>query len=162
MKTIVYRGGVVTFRIPSHWREEYSDTEGGTFFDDSAGTGTLRLKVTTLKSEGQLRPNAAMELLQVVADRAKLEGVGGKMKVRKDGNAVFKYVDTACEDGVWGTIYYWVVANPLPPRHARVANFSYAVPVAKRRHEQVRRYLAMLEVEIEAASFSPQLGISPE
>jgi hypothetical protein len=37
MKTIVYRGGVVTFRIPAHWQEEYSDIEGGTFYEDRAG-----------------------------------------------------------------------------------------------------------------------------
>ena len=111
-----------------------------------------------LKSEGQLRPNAAIELLQVVADRASLDGVQGKMKARKDGNVVFKYLDTACQDGVWGTIHYWVIANPLPPCHARVANFSYAFPVAKRRPESVRRDLAMLEVEIEAATFSSAVG----
>jgi len=157
MKTIVYRG-VVTFRIPAHWREEYSDKDGGTFFDDCAEAGTLRLKITTLKSEGQLRRNAATELLQIVADRVGLEGVHGKIKIRKDSNAVFKYEDTVCEEGVWGAIYYWIVVNPLPPCHARIANFSYAIPVTKRREAHARLDLAMLEVEIEAATFSPRVG----
>ena len=35
MKSIVYRGGVVTFRIPAHLREEYSDIEGGMFYRGS-------------------------------------------------------------------------------------------------------------------------------
>ena len=30
-KTICYRGGVVTFRIPSNWREEYEPREAGLF-----------------------------------------------------------------------------------------------------------------------------------
>jgi hypothetical protein len=80
------------------------------------------------------------------------------MKARKDGNVVFKYVDTACEDGVWGDIHYWVIANPLPPHHARVVNFSYAIPVAKRRQQQFRRDLALLDVEIESATFWPVAG----
>ena len=47
MKSIVYRGGVVRFRIPAHWREEYSDNEGGMFYGDHSQSGTLRLTIIT-------------------------------------------------------------------------------------------------------------------
>ena len=49
LKTIVYRGGVLKFRIPSSWKEEYSDMDGGTFYEDRPYSGTLRVKVITLK-----------------------------------------------------------------------------------------------------------------
>jgi hypothetical protein len=33
-KTIVYRGGIVRFRIPAHWIEEYEHEGGGTFYEE--------------------------------------------------------------------------------------------------------------------------------
>jgi hypothetical protein len=55
MKTISYRGGVVTFRIPESWNEEYSDTDGGTFYEDKPDSGTLRLKLITAESPSEIR-----------------------------------------------------------------------------------------------------------
>ena len=66
MKPIVYRGGVVTFRIPSHWREEYSDIEGGTFYEDGTDAGTLRLRITTMKTAKELHSATAKDILAVV------------------------------------------------------------------------------------------------
>jgi hypothetical protein len=50
MKTIAYRGGVITFRVPSTWKEEYQPEGGGTFYDPRPGSGTLRLNFMTLKA----------------------------------------------------------------------------------------------------------------
>src|SRR5262249_43907386 len=47
MKAIRCRGGIVTFRIPAHWTEEYEEEGGGTFYDEDNGSGTLRLNVLT-------------------------------------------------------------------------------------------------------------------
>ena len=33
LKTIKYRGGLVTFRVPAHWKEDYEPEGGGTFYD---------------------------------------------------------------------------------------------------------------------------------
>jgi hypothetical protein len=44
LKTINYRGGVVRFRIPADWTEEYEDVGGGTFYKPGKNTGTLRLR----------------------------------------------------------------------------------------------------------------------
>jgi hypothetical protein len=60
------------------------------------------------------------------------------------------------------TIFYWIVVNPVPPHHARVATFSYTILVGQRNRSQVQRDLEMLEAEIEVASFSPQLGVVAE
>jgi len=50
MKTIEYRGGVVSFRIPSKWKEEYEEKGGGTFYEPVQDSGTLRLNIITFKA----------------------------------------------------------------------------------------------------------------
>ena len=161
MKSIMYRGGVVTFRIPSQWREEYSDADGGTFYDHRPESGTLRLKIITMVAPGKLHANSAMDLLQVAMEQLKA-GVKGTTRIRKDGNAVLKYEQETSEHGTSLTIVYWVIANPLPPRQARIATFSYAILVERRNAPQVQRDLDMLETEIEAATFAPKTGVVPE
>ena len=44
LKTVNYRGGVVTFRIPAHWREEYGADGGGIFYDTAPDAGTFRAR----------------------------------------------------------------------------------------------------------------------
>ena len=162
MKTIVYRGGVVTFRIPAHWREEYSDMDGGTFYENQSDSGTLRLKILTFSVPKKLRTFTASDLLQVPANDLKKLGVEGSTRDRADGNAVFKYEESGFERGEELIVFYWVIANPLPPRHARVATFSYTILAEQRAQEHVRRDLEMLEAEIEAATFYPGLGVVAE
>jgi hypothetical protein len=159
MKSIVYRGGVVTFRIPSRWREEYSDFEGGTFYEDRPDSGILRLKIISLVSPKQLHPNSGMEVLQAAVDLVKNGGREGTTRVRKDGNALLKYEETGFERGTFLNIFYWVVANPLPARRARVATFSYTTLAKLRNDPQIWRDLEMLDAEIEAAVFWPMAGV---
>jgi hypothetical protein len=158
MKTIVYRGGVVTFRIPSYWCEEYSDFEGGAFFEDSPDSGTLRLKVIALAAPDEVGPNSAMEILQVAIDRIEDMDADGSTKVREDGNAVLRYEHTTYERDTPLTIYYWVVANPVPPRHARIATFSYTVLAERRNEPETQRELLMLQDEIDSATFWSKIG----
>jgi hypothetical protein len=162
MKPIVYRGGVVTFRIPAHWQEEYSDIEGGTFYEDRFDSGTLRLKVITMIAPKHLQPCSATDVLHVVANGMRSKGVEGRTSGLNDGNAVFKYEDVTSEEGARISIFNWIVAKPLPPNRARVATFSYTVLAEQRNKSQIRKNLKMLEVEIEAATFSPELGVVSE
>lgn len=162
MKTIVYRGGVVTFRIPAHWVEEYSDFDGGTFYEDDPDSGTLRLKIITMTTPEQSQSGFAMEMLQVVVDRLQNEQVECTTEDGRDGNAVLKYEEATSERGQSLTIFYWVVSSPLPPRHARAATFSYTILAEQRNDSQIQRDLEMLEAEIEAATFSPELGVVSE
>ena len=161
MKPIVYRGGVVTFRIPSHWREEYSDLEGGTFYEDRADAGTLRLRITTMKTPKELHSASAKDMLAVVLNGLHTVSVDGSIRGRKDGNAVLKYEVAALEQGMRLTIFYWVIANPLPPHHARVTTFSYTILAEQRDQRSILRDLEMLESEIESATFSSELGVVP-
>ncbi len=132
MKSIVYRGGIVTFCIPAHWREEYSETDGGMFYEDHPDSGTLRLKILTMTTPKRVQNPSALDVLQVVVNGLRKEGVEGTTYRREDGNAVFRYEEASSEEGLKLTIFYWVIANPLPPNHARIATFSYTI-LAKHR-----------------------------
>jgi hypothetical protein len=112
-----------------------------------------------MTSPKQLQSGSALNVLQVVENGLKNEGVEGTTKSRTDGNAVFMYVQAASEHGTRLTIFYWIVANPLPPHHARIATFSYTILAKQRNQPRVQRDLELLEAEIEAATFSSELGV---
>lgn len=99
MKLIEYRGGVVNFRIPSHWREEYSDYDGGQFYDDRPNSGTLRLTIILLRAPADLHRDSAMDILRGPINQLRAEGVEGTTRIREDGNAVFEYEEAASERG---------------------------------------------------------------
>jgi len=62
LKTIVYRGGIVTFRIRSNWRETYEPDGGGDFFEEGPGKPTLRLNVLTARGTDMSASTAASPL----------------------------------------------------------------------------------------------------
>lgn len=161
MKSIAYRGGV-TFRIPAHWREEYSNLEGGMFYADHSDSGTLRLTIMTLAKPKLAQSPSALDMLEVIVNRLRNDGVVGVTKERKDGNAFFKYEQIISEEGVRLTIFNWIVANSLPPNRARVATFSYTILASQRNRLRIQRDLEILDAEIEAASFSERLGVVAE
>jgi hypothetical protein len=126
--------------------------------EDRPDSGTLRLKIITMSTPKELQSISAMDLLQVVVNQLKNENVECTTKGRKDGNAVLKYEEAGFERGRSLTIFYWVVSNPLPPRHARAATFSYTILAEQRNRSQNQHDIEMLEAEIEAATFWPGLG----
>ena len=105
MKSIVHRGGVVTFRIPVHWREEYSDIEGGTFYVDHSHSGTLRLTIIAVAKPKQVQ-FPSLDMLETIVNALRNAGVVGTTKERKDGNALFKYEEASSEQGRRLTIFY--------------------------------------------------------
>ncbi len=159
MKTITYRGGIVTFRIPTHWREEYSEKEGGMFYEDHPDSGTLRLTIITMTTPERGQDPSALDVLWVAVNGLRKDGVEGTIKSRQDGNAVFGYEQASSEEGMRLAIFYWVVANPVPPNYARIATFSYTILAKHRNLSRVQQDLKMLDAEIDAASFSPELGV---
>jgi hypothetical protein len=77
------------------------------------------------------------------------------------GNTVVSYRKSATEDGEQLTIFYWTLANGVPPRHIRLAIFSYTIVERQVADAKVVAELAMLNHEIRAAVFSSSLGVLP-
>ncbi len=151
MKQIVYRGGIVNFRIPNSWLEEYEPDGGGTFYEDSPDSGTMRLNVITFESPDEITVEAVAETFK--------NSKRGDVAVLPNGNVVQKYTKSVTEDEEELLIYYWDVGNPVPPRSARVALFSYTILASQATDGKFVAELKMLNEEIAAAKFASILGV---
>jgi hypothetical protein len=148
MKTIVYRGGLLRFRIPSSWTEEYGPDGGGLFHRDAPGSGTLRVNVLTF--EGRARPGKDA-LLGAVAKYGEPEWLA-------TGSAMAHSSRQAVEDGTSLTVFTWQVANSVAPSHLRLAVLTYTVAAAEAATETVVREVRMLTNEIRRMQFADTLG----
>ena len=155
LKTINYRGGLVIFSIPATWREEYEPAGGGTFYEDRPDSGTLRLNVMTMEAPPYAQELSALQALS----HSTAAGDEREVTALPNGNAMARYVKKAVEDRQRLHIHYWEVASPLPPRHMRLAIFSYTLFAAQTSTSSVRRELEMLNQQIEAAQFASELGV---
>jgi hypothetical protein len=156
MKTIVYRGGVLEFKIPASWKEEYSDVDGGMFYEDEPDSGTLRVKVITLEKpveSGEISLDGILESLFRHLGKSPID----IQHVGKNG--LIRYDDLSVENGTKIRIYYWVFANPILPQNARVVTFSYTVLESMVGTASVVRELDMLNTEIASTEFSSEIGI---
>lgn len=154
MKTVSYRGGVVRFRIPAHWIEEYEDDGGGTFYEDAPGSPTLRINVLTLESPTPVDANTPCELLGPSAEKT------GQEIVRLDnGNAVIAYSEAEVEDGHALVIYFWELANVVPPRYGRVAIFSLTVLKSQQSDPEIANTIQSIDREVRASEFANDPGI---
>jgi hypothetical protein len=154
LKTVTYRGGVVTFRIPAHWVEEYEPDGGGTFYDKAPNSGTLRLRVITAEAPSPVTTASAPDVLAGLPQSA-----GAPTERLPNGCALVRYVQSAVERGERLFITYWTVAHIIPPRNARIATFSYTLLERQRNDARFRSELELLDREIRASIFSPELGV---
>ena len=153
LKKITYRGGLISFSIPEHWLEEYEEEGGGTFYENIAHSGTLRLNVMTAES------NEESEKIDVDLEVKTLAGKHNGIAVMLDeGNAYARYDQNSSENGQNITIRYWNVYNPVPPNHLRIAVFSYTLLSSQFNEVKFQAELEMLEHEIALSRFSTALG----
>lgn len=158
LKTIVYRGGVVRFRIPADWQEEYEPAGGGTFYAPGDDTGTLRLNVTTFGAPAG-KALGVDDAEGFLSPFAKKHGV--PLQPIRPGTVVIRYDQPAKERGHSLVTRYWQVAQVVPPGHVRQSLFSYTVKAKLFDDWLVRRELELLEREIFAAEFAPVIGVTP-
>lgn len=151
LKTIDYRGGLLRFRIPAAWLEEYEPEGGGTFYRDEPDSGTLRLNILTF--EGKAKPDK-QALLNAVARSEPPEWL-------PTGNALVSYREAATGDGEPVMLFHWKLANAAEPKHLRLALFSYTVPQSLADSASVLGEVRLLTDEIRAAQFAAELGMTP-
>lgn len=156
LKLINYRGGLVRFRIPSGWDEEYEDDGRGTFYPPGVDSGTLRLNILTFEGPAE-KPEvrAAAEMLASDAAKHRTEVVP-----LRDGVAMIRYDQSSEEAGEALTIRYWRVLQIVPPNHVRIAVFSYTLLDEQFTDPEYRAELELLDREIRAAEFAATLGVT--
>ena len=156
MKLINYRGGIITFRIPDSWEEEYEEAGGGTFYNDVEDSGILRLNILTYSSKSQFGSNAAVESLQ-----EKAAEYGTTIVELPDRNsALISYRESAtdADDDAELVIWYWEIANIVPPYHIRFAIFSYCLLASREAEPAAIKELAMLNQSLHQCKFSREIG----
>jgi hypothetical protein len=151
LETIRYRGGLIRFRIPAAWVEEYEPDGGGTFYREARESGTLRLNV--LPFEGRAKPDK-QALLNAVAR-------SGSPEWLSTGNALVFYRALATEEGEPLVLFHWELANAVEPTRLRLALFSYTVPAAMAESPAILDEVQLLSGEIRAAQFAEELGVAP-
>jgi len=150
MKEVHYRGGLATFLIPTTWAAEQDKDSGGTFYLDEPDSGTLRLTIQTYE-----RSDSDHNLTSTQA----LSRNCTKVQLLPNGNAICEYVKRADEDGEKITLYWWQVANVVPPSHIRIASFSYTILSSQEGSDRIASELKILRSSIEAMRFSKNSGL---
>ena len=158
LKTIVYRGGVVRFRIPADWHEEYEPAGGGTFYAPGDETGTLRLNIATFgaPADKTLSANDAEGFLAPFASKYRVP-----VQTLRPGVAMIRYDLPAKDRGRKFKIRYWQVAQVIPSGHVRRFLFSYTVLAKLFDDWLLRHEMDLLEREFSMAEFAPVLGQVP-
>jgi hypothetical protein len=160
LKTIVYRGGVLKFRIPSSWTEEYSDMDGGTFYEDRPDSGTLRVKVITLEVPPNVKHGSVLELFEPLMRHIVRSEGGDVIDVSQVGkNALMRYQQLLTEEETELKIFYWVFGNPVTPEHARIVTFSYTVLASEANAPRTLEELENLSEEINRTEFGSRIGL---
>lgn len=155
MKTISYRGGIVTFRIPADWKEEYEKDGGATFYLDDPDSGTLRLSVLTFELPSEKLPKNGYEVLL----RSTKAGDAPAIELA-NGNGMRRRERQAEEEGEKLVLYSWGIANVVPPKHYRTAVFTWTILVSQSKLPRFKEEIERIESELKNITFSPVSGVA--
>lgn len=157
LKTIVYRGGVVTFRVPMDWIEEYGERGGGTFYRDTPQAGILRLYVTTMSNEKVVSPELIYN--EAIVDyRGIKQSFLPDLQLLPNGNSILRHRRTSWSWFRRIVLHFWQVYNPVPPHHMRLALFSYTILKTLDTNPETLQDIDLLDREIRDARFYSELG----
>ena len=146
-KEIDYRG-ILKFHIPSDWVEEYDDEHGGTFYEDSPLSGTLRLKLMALNTpKGSFFKDAPSILDDIITK-------GSASIQLPNDNALKMFFEQTVDSGHEITIYYWSLVQFLQPNRLRLSNFSYTVLTNRLGIESVRKEIDFITEQVKNAEYS--------
>lgn len=148
-KEVIYRGGVVRFFIPTHWREEYEEDGGGIFYEPSENTGTLRLNVLSFLAKEDVLPSYPLEII-----RKRSVEYRGKVEELPDSRFLLKYSMNARENDEDLVVYYWEVARMVSPRDYNIAVFSFTIGLNEMKSASaIGEEVAAIEDEIKNVKF---------
>ena len=149
-KTVSYRGGIVKFSLPSHWREEYGPESGGTFYEDRPDSGILRLNVITAESKSGESSEQAVEQAFPA----------GSFEMLPSGLPMRHRIADAEERGTPIRLHRWEIAVPVPPTRLRIVCFTHTILARQEKAATTDAELDLVEKSIRSAEFSRETGIS--
>lgn len=117
------------FRIPANWIEHFSDDEGGMYFQDVPGSGTLRLSTLVYEVETK---ESIEKLLEYLRSSSANENVIEDAKDLGDGTCLIRFIEDAYEDGIAIRLHWWKFVNHSIGDFFQVAMFSLGRPPKNR------------------------------
>jgi hypothetical protein len=111
-------GYALSFLIPHDWIEGQSGDDHYLYHLPQAESGWLRVSVITVEVP---KENVSQKLDEI------FEGEKHVAVEKQTGNRVCGWEKDSEEDGVPVHLFYWKIANAVPPNLVREAIFSYAV-----------------------------------
>jgi hypothetical protein len=158
LKTINYRRGVVRFRIPADWSEEYEDEGGGTFYKPGDNTGTLRLNVLSGTT-----PPGKLVTPDYLAKQLAGDAVKYGVAVIPLGHSalMLRYDMPGYDRGRSLKIRCWRIFQALPPSNFRHALFTYTLLADQFDQPGNFADMELLDSEIAALELAPVIGQSP-
>lgn len=175
LKTILYRGGLVSFEIPADWAEEYEEDGGGTFYSARPNAGTLYLSVITAKMDGGIDASIASRQTITLAERSAAQEVGTTPVVTAlpNGSVVSYFTCPGSRAGASSlrcpgedngrplTMHRWLLGAGLQPDVMRLASFTYAVEAAFDADAGNVADVEVIDAAIKRAVFSTTTSVVP-
>lgn len=152
MKTISYRGGVITFRIPTAWKEEYKEQGGGTFYDEQPESGTLRLNIISFKA-----PEGKLPIDGYHFYTAKPAKIGETISKTEQNDGIKFSKKQIEEDGEKLVIYTWDVAHCSAHDALHVAIFTWTILESQDGVQKFMKEVEILTSEISKSRFHDDL-----
>jgi hypothetical protein len=111
-------GNALSFLIPHDWIEGQSEDDHYLYHLPEAESGWLRVSLISIKVPNG---NLSGKLDEI------FEGDKHVTIEEQTGNRVCTWEKDSEEDGIPTRLFYWKIANAVPPKLVREAIFSYAV-----------------------------------
>jgi|GEM_PF-2808134 hypothetical protein len=146
MKIISYNGGVVSFRLPENWVEEYYPEEGAVFYRDDNESGTLRLNILSSKPD----TDKIIENITLGTDSMLYVEEGYPLKEE------IKYIN---DDGKDILVYLWEVYVPVEDRKQLIILFSYTISASQENDPIIIQELNFVRNTILTAHYSQEKGL---
>jgi hypothetical protein len=138
-------GEKLRFLIPHEWVEGESDDPGTYLYHaPETDSGWLRVSLITVQA------NDPKEKLRTLFNEAEDVFVSSKM-----GNKVNRYEKDTQEEGTRIHLFYWKVANIVPPDLVREALFSYTILAERQHWDDLQQTVELIEQLVSEAVFVP-------
>jgi hypothetical protein len=134
LKIIEHDGGLFSFLVPNHWEHQIEDDGNQVFWDETAGSGTLRVSSLTAQRNARTEELPQVEILSS----------RGVPTLREDGVAWLHYRRESEEDGHHTVMFWWELANFIPPCYARLAFFSFTIYADEELQPETQKQLQTL------------------
>jgi len=143
--TISHDLGLFEFEVDNRWTRTIEEDGTQVFWDNAAGSGTLRVSSITAKKSFA----SAVDAVRAVLSK------GCAVQVRPDGVGMVSYRRESTEDGQPTTTFWWEAAHAVPPEYVRIAFFSFTIYSNEENEPKTRRQIDFLHEHLAKVRFGP-------